>query len=76
MIEKARDDHDVDLEASYFVGDMTGDMLAGRRAGCRTILVSTGFGGRDGEHNVEPDLRVADLAEAVDAILREVGSES
>jgi D-glycero-D-manno-heptose 1,7-bisphosphate phosphatase len=76
MIEKARDDHDLDLSASYFVGDMTGDMLAGRRAGCRTVLVSTGFGGRDGEHDVEPDLRVADLAEAVDVILREMRIES
>jgi D-glycero-D-manno-heptose 1,7-bisphosphate phosphatase len=73
MFEKARDEHDIDLEASYLVGDATGDILAGARARCRTILVATGFGGSDGRYEVEPDLRVADLSEAVERILAEVG---
>ncbi|UCF10258.1 MAG: HAD-IIIA family hydrolase [Candidatus Bipolaricaulota bacterium] len=71
MIELARDEHDIDLAASYFVGDMTGDILAGQRAGCRTVLVATGFGGSDGEHEAEPDLRADDLPEAVGLILKE-----
>ena len=73
MFEKARNEHGIDLEASYLVGDATGDILAGKRAGCRTILVATGFGGSDERHVVEPDLRVADLPEAVERILAEVG---
>ncbi len=73
MFEKARDEHGIDLEASYLVGDATGDILAGKRAGCRTILVATGFGGSDERYVIEPDLRVADLPEAVERILSEVG---
>jgi len=73
MLEAGRDEHDIDLAASYFVGDMTGDVLAGKRAGCRTVLVATGFGGTDKEYDVSPDLRAADLAEAVEIILREMG---
>ena len=73
MFEKARDEHDINLEASYLVGDATGDILAGKRAGCRTILVATGFGGSDERYVVEPDLRAADLPEAVERILAEVG---
>ena len=73
MFEKARDEHGIDLGTSYLVGDATGDILAGKRAGCRTILVATGFGGSDERYEVEPDLRVADLPEAVERILAEVG---
>ena len=73
MFEKARDEHGIDLDASCLVGDATGDILAGKRAGCRTILVATGLGGSDERYEVEPDLRVADLPEAVERILAEVG---
>jgi len=72
MFEKAHDEHGIDLDASYLVGDATGDILAGKRAGCRTILVATGFWGSDERYEVEPDLRVADLPEAVECILAEV----
>ncbi|MCX6094292.1 MAG: HAD family hydrolase, partial [Candidatus Bipolaricaulota bacterium] len=39
MLEKARDDLGLDLRKSVLVGDATTDILAGIRAGCRTILV-------------------------------------
>lgn len=32
----------IDLSQSWFVGDILDDVEAGRRAGCRTILVNTG----------------------------------
>jgi len=73
MLEKGRDDLGIDLSRSYVVGDMTADILAGQRAGCRTVLVDTGLAGIDGRYEVVPDLRVPDLAAAVDAILKEVG---
>ena len=75
MFEKARDEHGIDLGASYLIGDTTGDILAGKRAGCRTILVATGFAGKDGLYEVTPNLMVADLAAAVDTILAETGDE-
>jgi len=39
MILQAAREHDLDLAASFMVGDNLKDMLAGERAGCRTVLV-------------------------------------
>jgi D-glycero-D-manno-heptose 1,7-bisphosphate phosphatase len=72
MLEKARDELGLDLRKSILVGDATTDILAGIRAGCRTILVRTGYAGTDGKAVAEPDHTVADLAEAVDLILTEL----
>jgi len=69
MLERARDDLGVDLSASVLVGDSTSDILAGIRAGCRTILVRTGFGGADGKVSAQPDEVADDIADAVDRIL-------
>jgi len=69
MLEKIRDEEGVDLGASVLVGDATTDILAGERAGCRTILVQTGFAGRDGKAEVQPSAHAADLAAAVERIL-------
>jgi len=76
MLERARDEHGIDLSASYLVGDATGDILAGQRAGCRTILVETGFAGDDERYDVEPDLVLPDLAAAVEQIFVELGGPS
>jgi len=75
MLERARDERGIDPSLSYLVGDSTSDILAGSRAGCRTILVKTGFAGRDGLFEVKPDLVVADLGVAVDMILEETGGK-
>jgi D-glycero-D-manno-heptose 1,7-bisphosphate phosphatase len=39
MLVRAAEEHDIDLARSYFVGDALVDVKAGRRAGCKTILV-------------------------------------
>jgi len=69
MLEKIRNEYGVDLSASVLVGDATTDILAGERAGCRTILVQTGFAGKDGKAQVRPTAEAADLAAAVECIL-------
>ena len=69
MIEQAEQDLGVDPSRSFMVGDASTDILAGKRAGCRTILVNTGFAGGDGNVDVTPDVTVADLAAAVEWIL-------
>jgi D-glycero-D-manno-heptose 1,7-bisphosphate phosphatase len=57
-----------DLAASVMVGDRWRDIEAGRRAGVRaTVLIDHGY---DESASVEPDLRVASLAMAVDWIVR------
>lgn len=55
MLERARDEHRIDLTCSYLVGDSAGDILASRQAGCRTILVATSFGGNDRLYAVESE---------------------
>ena len=60
-----------DVTRSVFVGDSTGDIEAGRAAGCQTILV---LSGKTAEHQVDglrvrPDYVVPNLSEAVDLIV-------
>jgi D-glycero-D-manno-heptose 1,7-bisphosphate phosphatase len=45
MLLQAAAEFGLDLEGSFMVGDKADDIEAGRRAGCRTVLVRTGFGG-------------------------------
>lgn len=40
MIKKAELDLDIDLNKSFFVGDKDSDIEAGKRAGCKTILIT------------------------------------
>jgi mannose-1-phosphate guanylyltransferase / phosphomannomutase len=70
MLLRLAERHGVDLRRCVIVGDRTTDVQAGLSAGCRTILVLTGYAGEDGKHDVSPDATCADLAEAVDWILR------
>lgn len=44
MLQQAAAEHALDLAASWMIGDTVSDMLAGQNAGCRTILVETGYG--------------------------------
>ncbi len=69
MLYQAADDLGIDLTASTMVGDTSTDIAAGKNAGCRTILVRTGFGGRDNRTQATPDATVDDLAEAVELVL-------
>lgn len=70
MLLQAAADYDIDLAASWMIGDKRTDVEAGNRAGCRSILVRTGYGGVAGE-GVPADTLIADsLSDAVDMILR------
>lgn len=42
MLLRAAADFDLDLQRSWFVGDILDDIEAGKRAGCATILVDIG----------------------------------
>ena len=71
LIERAKEDLNLDLSNSYFIGDRTTDMEAGRRAGMKTILVKTGAKGEDGECPGAPDYWADDLLEAAGIVLEE-----
>lgn len=42
LLHRAAFDHGIDLKASWFIGDILDDVEAGRRAGCRTLLLDNG----------------------------------
>ena len=71
MLIEAAGALDLDLEQSWMIGDTLSDMLAGRNAGTRTILVQTGYGARFAHDWATVDHTVPSLAEAVDIILGE-----
>ncbi len=71
LIERACADHGLDASQSYMVGDRITDIAAGRHAGCRTILVTTGRendapieGASDADLAVRPDHLCPGLPEA------------
>jgi len=71
LLFSASFDHGINLGESWFIGDILNDVEAGRRAGCRTILMDNG-------HETEwrltplrsPHFIVKDLREASKVILR------
>lgn len=66
MILRAAERDGIVLGQSFMVGDRWRDIEAGRRAGCKTILVGDGYA--EGLRS-PPDVAVANLSEAVDWIL-------
>ena len=69
LILRAQADLNIDLAASWMVGDTTSDLGAADAAGVSSILVETGEAGLDGRHPFEPGIVVRDVAMAVDFIL-------
>jgi D-glycero-D-manno-heptose 1,7-bisphosphate phosphatase len=74
MILEAAAEHQLDLPSSFAIGDRKSDVAAGHAAGCRTILVTTGWGGRgEPQVQVQPDFVAADLVEAAEFMERQSG---
>jgi D,D-heptose 1,7-bisphosphate phosphatase len=65
LILQAAQELRVDLRSSWFVGDILDDVEAGRRAGCRTVLINNGLetewrrGAFRKPHHVAADLKQA-----------------
>jgi len=47
MLLQASRELDIDLQRSFIVGDKLSDLAAGRAAGCRDVLVRTGYGAQN-----------------------------
>ena len=60
MLLKAAGDFHIDLSRSWVIGDSENDILAGKAAGCRTVLIGEGTAGQD--------LSAMNLLESVDKI--------
>ena len=69
LLLQAAKDFDIDLQGSWMIGDILHDVEAGRRAGCRTVLVNNGH---ETEWEVtgwrKPDHIAAHIAEAAGII--------
>lgn len=69
MIDNAVLKYNIDLSKSYIIGDTTIDIMTGKNAGLKTILLKTGLCGLDGYYDVKSDFIVQDLLEAVEYII-------
>jgi len=86
MLLKAASEWDLDLSQSVIVGDAPSDIEAGRRAGCRAVLIpcakgrraqrSSGLGAPAGEEPAIPDYVARDLWDAAGWILAAPPRES
>lgn len=76
MIDRAAREHALDVHHSFVVGDSFRDVEMAFRAGCKGILVRTGYGrGEEEQHTKDwprrPDAIVDDLQKAADWILEQ-----
>ena len=65
LLERARDEWQIDLPSSFLIGDRWRDIEAGNRVGCRTILIRRPYSGP-----CRPMYEVGDLLEGVAWVLR------
>jgi D-glycero-D-manno-heptose 1,7-bisphosphate phosphatase len=77
MVEKACEKFPIDLTRSYVVGDRKHDVAFGKSLGLKSVLVLTGYGIGEWEHQREdfeqlPDFVALDLEAAVDWILTDL----
>jgi D,D-heptose 1,7-bisphosphate phosphatase len=76
LLLRAAGEGGIDLRESWFIGDILNDVEAGRRAGCKTILIDNG---NETEWQLSrarsPHYTVADLAEAARVITSDSKSE-
>jgi D-glycero-D-manno-heptose 1,7-bisphosphate phosphatase len=66
MLLQAAVKYNIDLAGSWMVGDRWKDVLAGKRAGCRTLFIDRGY---TETQDVAADFNVSSLLEAAEIIL-------
>lgn len=69
MIEECVKKYNIDLSASWMIGDTTMDIQTGINAGTKTALVMTGEAGKDGKYDVHPNMVCENLLDAIDKII-------
>lgn len=76
MLLQAAAELNIDLGSSFMIGDKLADIEAGERAGCRSLLVLTGYGAAIGTSGAAAGLtRFPDLAGAARWIVQQANQQ-
>jgi D-glycero-D-manno-heptose 1,7-bisphosphate phosphatase len=75
LINRAASDFDIDLGASWMIGDRYSDIELARNAGVGSVFVLSGYGRGEWDHQRhtwkhQPDLVCENLLEAIETITR------
>ena len=73
LLLSAAEEHKIDPSASFMIGDRWSDVEAGRRAGCRTIFIDSGYAEQAPE---APDFDASNFTRAVEFVLKSGQQES
>jgi len=68
LLLKAAQEYDIDLDRSWMIGDSESDIEAGKRAGCKTILIE-GCPPNENSIESEPNLVANSLVKAVSKLI-------
>jgi histidinol-phosphate phosphatase family protein len=74
MVLQASRDLNLNLNASWLIGDTTTDMETARNAGLKSVLVRTGYAGKDGKFPGPVKFPAENLLDAVRFILADTGA--
>lgn len=74
MIFQAAKEFDIDLSQSWMIGDRISDIVAGKNAGCKTILIEKDYSkkkieGLDYNENTTPNITIKFLKDSVEKII-------
>jgi len=72
LIERARDELDLDLGKSIVIGDKTGDIQIGEEFGSTKIGVKTGKAQQDGQYDVKADYMAENLLDAAEWVQKQI----
>lgn len=70
LLEEAKKDYELELKKCFIIGDTTTDIQTGINAHCRTILVKSGYMGRDKKYLANPDYIFDSLLDAAKFIVK------
>lgn len=65
MLDAAIEKYGINKEMSYMVGDRASDIICGKKAGLKTVLLESGYKIKKSEQQVEPDDIYRNLKEFV-----------
>jgi len=72
LFTKAKKDLNINLEKSWVIGDSTRDIMAAQNARMKSILVLTGYAGKNIGYDATPDFVAKDLSEAIKIALKKI----